>query len=1276
RIVIGFDTSGSMGQTMNNIFTYGDGVGNTDCERGLDTDCNGKVDDARLYVAKEAVRNLILAFGDVDWALARFHQSQGTNITYPYSFNTDVSGKYAPWECGNAVSSFKNPQCYTGSIVDATQNPGMCSPMVTQRDRIPVACRPGSGANAHLRIPAGAGELKAINYSGDCPAMLDPVGDVLVGFPGFGAYTTKRNEPAILKWLDNVETNPVLTAITDGNFCNHDTTGNCELRAQGKTPLAGIITAMGDYLATTKASDPKGACRPYSILLITDGNETCSGDPVAAATSVSGNNILTYAVGLGLSNSEKTQINAIAHAGGTDAGATGGDYAYFADDPNTLAAGLSDIVRKSLLIEECNQADDDCDGNTDEGFTLYCNKPASHNAQDLCTDPGETVCNGIDDNCDGNIDEGLLNRCGTCGPEPIEICDGIDNDCDGVIDQGNTCNCFASSEICDNKDNDCDNKIDEGVTRPCSTDVGECTAGTEICTNGNWGVCSGTNPAAETCDNKDNDCDGVVDNFTRACGTNTGVCQPGVELCETGSWGTCIGAVPGGDEICDGLDNDCDTKIDEGNPDGGGACGVTGCAVGTYQCQNGSLKCVSNASGGSELCNGQDDDCDGMIDEGLNVGGACGKSTGDCSPGMIVCQNNAPVCVGAFGGGSEICDNVDNDCDTKVDEGIASGGACGTDEGACSAGHLACVGGDETCVGEKTPGRETCDCEDNDCDGDVDEKPDTGTLCPSGSSCVSCQCALPCQQLELGVACPEGKAAQTIGNKCYCVAANCTAKACAKETVDVEGDTKCEPGNPDLSNCVCKNNACTFPCEGVVCPSGLVCNPRDPEGRCEENNCRGLGCNTGFVCNAVTGECETDPCEDVECGDQACRLGTCEPSCANIECRSGERCAMGECVKDKCRGVSCASGQICDPANGECVANVCQTLHCPVEAVCDVSTGGCIVDPCTYLHCPGDQVCSDGECVAADKPMEDGGTGTDTPKRAPGKRVLAAGSGLTCAVRGVGHGPSGSGSGGPGPWVLLVSLVFWGVRRRAGRRQGQWSLLGVSLVALVVSVFASGCDVDPFCIDCGDGGVVGDGGRVPLDASTMGLEAGTKKDAGNGADSAVPPGTEICNATDDDKDGVVDEGFDFDTDTKNCGGCGKVCAPKHAFPMCDNGSCKIASCDVGWYDINKKASDGCEYRCLKTADDDSVCDQADNDCDKKVDEDVDFDNDVNNCGGCSRTCSFAHASSICDEGQCELVACDTNFYDIDNKAVTGCEYPCVPVGAEACNLMDDDCDGV
>ncbi len=159
--------------------------------------------------------------------------------------------------------------------------------------------------------------------------------------------------------------------------------------------------------------------------------------------------------------------------------------------------------------------------------------------------------------------------------------------------------CTPSTEICDNKDNDCDGKVDETLSRACST---ACGTGKETCSAGKWGACSAPKPQPEICDGKDNDCNGQIDEgcqcqsgTSRPCGSNVGTCKEGTQACEGGTWGKCTG-VEAISEICDGKDNDCNGQIDDGSL-GGEECDLGGAAgKGRLVCFKGQMLCQAASS--------------------------------------------------------------------------------------------------------------------------------------------------------------------------------------------------------------------------------------------------------------------------------------------------------------------------------------------------------------------------------------------------------------------------------------------------------------------------------------------------------------------------------------------------------------------------------------------------------------------------------------------------------------------------------------------------------
>jgi hypothetical protein len=116
--------------------------------------------------------------------------------------------------------------------------------------------------------------------------------------------------------------------------------------------------------------------------------------------------------------------------------------------------------------------------------------------------------------------------------------------------------------------------------------------------------------SAEVCDGVDNDCDGRVDeNLTRGC---SNVCGSGTETCTAGVWGGCTARVPA-TEVCDNFDNDCDGRVDESLSRG---CSSV-CGSGTEVCAGGSWGWCTARQPSAEVCDGMDNDCDGATDEGF-----------------------------------------------------------------------------------------------------------------------------------------------------------------------------------------------------------------------------------------------------------------------------------------------------------------------------------------------------------------------------------------------------------------------------------------------------------------------------------------------------------------------------------------------------------------------------------------------------------------------------------------------------------------------------------
>ena len=321
-------------------------------------------------------------------------------------------------------------------------------------------------------------------------------------------------------------------------------------------------------------------------------------------------------------------------------------------------------------------------------------------------------------------------------PGAIELCNGVDDNCNGQIDEGNP-----------------------GGGVACVTGkFGVCSPGTTLCTSGALACKQNVQPSPEICDGVDNNCNGVVDEgcncingATQSCysgapGTaGNGPCHAGTKTCVAGNYGPCAGEVTPKAEVCNGLDDDCDGAIDNGNPGGGVLC-ATGklgvCAAGSTVCTGGAIVCGQLQQPSAEVCNGIDDDCDGAVDNG-NPGAGVACATGKpgvCAPGLTVCTAGALACKQSVQPGAEVCDGLDNNCDGQVDEGVTTQacypGPTGTDGvGVCHDGARTCGGaaGYGACLGAVTPKAEVCNGLDDNCDGAVDNgNPGGGAPCSSG----------------------------------------------------------------------------------------------------------------------------------------------------------------------------------------------------------------------------------------------------------------------------------------------------------------------------------------------------------------------------------------------------------------------------------------------------------------------------------------------------------------------------------------------------------------
>ena len=492
-------------------------------------------------------------------------------------------------------------------------------------------------------------------------------------------------------------------------------------------------------------------------------------------------------------------------------------------------------------VERCNGYDDDCDGYVDdedpsvEGAPLYQLDADSDGWGSMdpdeqagfCEDPGSGWVEDATDCDDGDPD---------VHPEAQEYCNQLDDDCDGEIDEDGALDSLWYL------DGDGDGYGDPDLALEQCEQPSGYVLESDDCDDGDAAVYPG---ADERCNGYDDDCDGVVDEddavdgatwyadadgdgYGDASSTTTACSQPsGYTTDATDCDDAWAVSYPGADELCDGMDNDCDGTVDEEVVDGttwyldadGDGYGDSSSSSTTTTCEQPTGYVASDTDCDDtdasvnpwvdERCNGVDDDCDGTVDEDSAVDATIwyadvdSDGFGDSATGAASCaQPTGWVADGtdcddldtaANPGASERCDGVDNDCDGTVDEADALDAATwyadadGDSFGDPAATTAACsspsgyVADDSDCDDSDAAinpvALESCDGADNDCDGTVDEADavDAATWYADAdgdsfgnSSITTAACSQPSGYVADDTDCNDGASGQYPGADEYC----------------------------------------------------------------------------------------------------------------------------------------------------------------------------------------------------------------------------------------------------------------------------------------------------------------------------------------------------------------------------------------------------------------------------------------------------------------------------------------------------------------------------
>jgi hypothetical protein len=705
----------------------------------------------------------------------------------------------------------------------------------------------------------------------------------------------------------------------------------------------------------------------------------------------------------------KRGLSTVCHSGGGAAGA-----ASCSGTRKCTATGLSACDAPLPASETCNDKDDDCDGQIDEGLcsdgnpcTLETCVVATGGCQFPLAPTGGACSDGnactVNDICvAGKCQAGAQNGCNDLNP------------C--TVDQ-----CFPTAG--------CSSKVVDGLV--CDADGNKCTV-TDACKGGGCQPgkafsCDDGNPcSSDACDPDSGTCSHVAVPADVTC-TDSSVCTSG-DHCADGS---CVGQPVACDDgnacsadACEPVQGCVHAAASGSLCDDGNPCSLADtCAAGV--CQAGAAKaCPAQAPCQIAACN--------------TVTGACAVVPAAATP----CDDANPCTAGescaagaCVGGKAANCDDG-NTCTTDYCV-PTSGCASAPAPAACEEGSL-CTAGDQcqggTCVAGKTavcgdglpctidiclPASGTCThaategpCSDGNACTTEDACAGVACIglpivCSDGNPCTVDFCtATGCQSVAKPVPCDDGDACTLFdtckGGSCApgmakaCSDGNpCTADACAVDLGCVHTPTAgaCDDGNPCTTGDNCVAAACKSGQNLCACKDSSVCAKFEDGDMCNGT----LACVSGLcvlapetvvtcpeptpcmfsTCVPETGQCATKAAPDgLACADgkactvaDACKAGACLGSAA--PCDDFDPCTADACAEPAACTHTSLEGKACDDGSACTVDEVCNNMKCHGNpAACD-DGDPCTLDLCSAekgcLHPPSSSACSDGSaCTVGD----------------------------------------------------------------------------------------------------------------------------------------------------------------------------------------------------------------------------------------------------------------------------------------------------------------------